>query len=131
MVTSRTAEFKKSYDKQLRTLQNQMRHSYTFGSTFQDYDKMNETHVRNKSLNISHTDDTVNYDENTDSDALAANISMQFAMRKYAEKSTVAKILVESENLIAKAKSEARIENCHQEIVKELQDKLQQAAGEF
>ena len=131
LVASRTAEFKKSYDKQLRTLQNQMRHSYTFGSTFQDYDKMNETQVRNKSLNISHTDDTVNYDENTDSDALAANISMQFAMRKYAEKSTVAKILVESENLIAKAKSEARIENCHQEIVKELQDKLQQAAGEF
>ena len=131
LVASRTAEFKKSYDKQLRTLQNQMRHSYTFGSTVQDYDKMNETHVRNKSLNISHTDDTVNYDENTDSDALAANLSMQFAMRKYAEKSTVAKILVESENLIAKAKSEARIENCHQEIVKELQDKLQQAAGEL
>ena len=130
-VAMRTAEYKKNYDRQLRTLQNQMRHSYTFGSTFQDYNKMNEAQVRNKSLNTSHTDDTVKYDENIDSDALAADISMQFAMRSYAEKSTVAKILVESENLIAKAKSEARMENCHQEIVKELQEKLQQAAGEF
>lgn len=131
LVEVRTGEFKRDSERQLRTLQNQMRHSYTFGSMSKEYDNLNEMRTQNKIFNQSYTNGPTSCDKNNDSNTLAADLSLQLAMRTFEEKSAVAKILLESEHLIAKAKAEAKVEIAHQGVVKELQEKLQEAGGEF
>lgn len=112
-VEQRTSAYRTNNENQLKILQNQMRHSYTFGSNSQDYGKnMNQTATYGR-----------------ESNSLANDLSLQFAVRSVEEKSVVEKMLLESEYLILRAKSEAKSESYHRELVTELQDRLQEAAG--
>lgn len=112
-VSHRTDEFKKSYEVQLKALQNQMTHSYSLGSVPQYQD------------NIAQSAVWQGVNQNTELDK-----SIEVALRCADEKATVSKILLESEYLISKAKSDAKMENLHRELVQGLQLKLREAAGD-
>lgn len=89
LVEQRTAEYKRNNENQLKSLQNQMRHSYTFGTRPQEYKNSNQASVMGNNNN-----------------SLVTDISMQFALRSAEEKSNIEKVLWESEFLVSKAKSE-------------------------
>mmetsp|Transcript_25813 Transcript_25813/g.24647 ORF Transcript_25813/g.24647 Transcript_25813/m.24647 type:complete len:1282 (+) Transcript_25813:133-3978(+) len=76
LVEQRTAEYKRNNENQLKSLQNQMRHSYTFGSRPQEHKNSNQA-IGNDS-------------------SLVTDISMQFALRSAEEKSHVEKAKSES-----------------------------------
>lgn len=140
-VEQRTAEYKKKNEKKLKNLQNQMRHSYTFGSSSSNnqYNDINQTilyGINNKNVNDTNNDNKkksiINDNENDNEiENILNDISMQFAIRNQEEKSNVEKILLESEHLISKAKDEARLESGYIETMKELQRRLLEASGIF
>ena len=113
-VFERTEEYKKSNERQLKALQNQMRHSYSYGSAPQYLTD-----------NIAQSTVWQGVEANT-----ALDMSLEVALRSADEKATVSKILLESEYLISKARSDAKTENLHRETVQGLQLKLREAAGE-
>jgi hypothetical protein len=113
-VSERTEEYKKSNEIQLKALQNQMRHSYNYGPTPQ---YLND--------NIAQSVVCHGVESNT-----ALDMSLEVALRSADERATVSKILLESDYLISKARSDAKMENLHREQVQGLQVKLREAAGE-
>jgi hypothetical protein len=114
-VSERTEEYKKSNERQLKALQNQMRHSYSYGLAPQH---LNE--------NIAQSVVCQGVESNT-----ALDMSLEVALRSADERATVSKILLESDYLISKARSDAKMESLHREQVQSLQVKLREAAGEM
>jgi hypothetical protein len=114
-VSERTEEYKKSNERQLKALQNQMRHSYSYGPAPQHSNE-----------NIAQSIVCQGVESNT-----ALDMSLEVALRCADERATVSKILLESDYLISKARSDAKMESLHREQIQSLQVKLREAAGEM
>ena len=59
----------------------------------------------------------------------ALDLSVLVALKSAEDKANVSKIVLESEFLISKTKSDAKMENTHREKVQKLQIKLLEASG--
>ena len=112
-VSKRTEAYIKNNENQLKALHNQLRHSYSFGTTNSHNisDSINQSVVWGTAGNTAH------------------DLSVLVALRSAEEKANVSKIVLESEFLISKTKSDAKMEITHREKVQKLESKLLEASG--
>lgn len=114
-VSKRTETYIKNNENQLKALHNQLRHSYSFGTTTSHNisDSINQSVVWGTAGNTAH------------------DLSVLVALRSAEEKANVSKIVLESEFLISKTKSDAKMEITHREKIQKLESKLLEASGKM
>ena len=112
-VSKRTESYIQNNENQLKALHNQLRHSYSLGTTT----SQNNSNNINQSVAWGSAGNT------------ALDLSVLVALRSAEEKANVSKIVLESEFLISKTKSDAKMENTHREKVQKLESKLLEASG--
>ena len=112
-VSKRTETYIKNNENQLKALHNQLRHSYSFGTinSHNISDSINQSVVWGTAGNTAH------------------DLSVLVALRSAEEKANVSKIVLESEFLISKTKSDAKMEITHREKVQKLESILLEASG--
>ena len=117
-VLKRTESYIKNNENQLKLLHNQLRHSYSFGTATSTSNSQNNSN-NNQSVVWGTAGNT------------ALDLSVLVALKSAEDKANVSKIVLESEFLISKTKSDAKMENAHKEKVQEFELKLLEASGNF
>lgn len=118
-VLKRTESYIKNNENQLKVLHNQLRHSYSFGTATSNSTSQNISNNNNNNQSV-----VWGTAGNT-----ALDLSVLVALKSAEDKANVSKIVLESEFLISKTKSDAKMENIHREKVQKLEFKLLEASG--